>query len=171
MGEIEVGWGIEEDGEAIADLLEFDGASRWEAFAERFIVAKEGGRVRAAVRVVAVPGRMSLWGFVADPRVREREFTVAVYRGAWELAREIGIKEVRTGAGGHRDSLMEAGYRRTIGGWLLDEMWPPGSGEELPRSGWRRILALFGKPAVPFFHPFHSSTGSKGSKVNRATSP
>ncbi|MGH3090019.1 MAG: hypothetical protein ACRDSJ_22285 [Rubrobacteraceae bacterium] len=155
MRDIEVKWGLEDDGEAIADLLEFDGASRRAAFEERFIVAKEGGRVRAAIRVEAVPGRMFVWGFVADPRVREREFAVAVYRGAWELAREIGIKEVRADVGGRWDPLIEAGYRRTVGGWVLDDTWPPEGGKELPRSGWRRMLALLGRSAVPFFHPFH----------------
>lgn len=128
MREIEVRWSGEEDVEAVGDLLEFDGLSRRGASEERFLVAEEEGRVRAAARVRAAPGRMDLRGFVADPRVKEREFAAELYRGAWALARELGIPEVWVDDDRRRDSLLAAGYRRRIGGWRLDaEPTPPTS--------------------------------------------
>lgn len=145
MREVEVGWSVEEDGAAIADLLEFDGRPRWAAFEEEFIVAKEGGKVLAAVRVMAVPGRMSLWGFVADPRVREGEVAVGIYRGVCRLARELGIGEVWADDDRHGGSLLEAGYRRRIGGWKLDVT------EERRERGLGRVFSLWARPAIPFF--------------------
>ncbi len=90
------------------------------AFEERFIVAKEGGRVIAAARVVAMPGRMSLRGFVAVPRVREGEVACEVYRGVAGVARELGIPEVRVDDDRRRESLLAAGFRRRLGGWRRD---------------------------------------------------
>ncbi len=131
MRGIEVRWGRDGDVEAVGDLLEFDGSPRDVASEERFIVASEergGFRVLAAARVRAVPGRMDLWGFVADPRVKEREFAAELYRGAWSLASELGIHEVWVDDDRHRESLLDAGYRRRIGGWkFAGEPTPPAS--------------------------------------------
>lgn len=127
MRGIEVRWGRGEDAEAVGDLLEFDGSPRGDAFEERFIVAVEGLRVLAAARVWAAPSRMELRGFACDPRVREGEFAEELYRGAWALARELGIPEVWVDDDRHRDSLLAAGYRRRVGGWRLDAEPAPSS--------------------------------------------
>ncbi|MDQ3507733.1 MAG: GNAT family N-acetyltransferase [Actinomycetota bacterium] len=125
---IEVRWSEVGDVEAVGNLLEFDGSSRDGAFGDRFIVAEEEGRILAAARVWAAPGRMDLWGFVSDPRVRGDEIAAEMYRGAWELARELGVPEVWADDDRHRESLLEAGYRRRIGGWRHDaEPAPPAS--------------------------------------------
>lgn len=119
MEGVEVRWGDEGDVEAVGDLLEFDGSPRDGASEDRFIVATEGGRILAAARVWAAPRSMELRGFVADPRVRGDEIATEFYRGAWELARELGVPEVWTDDDRRRDSLLAAGYRRRIGGWRL----------------------------------------------------
>lgn len=49
QGETEVGWGLEEDEDLVAELLDLNGMSRWVAFEERFIVAEEKGEVLAAL--------------------------------------------------------------------------------------------------------------------------
>lgn len=119
MRGIEVRWGRVDDIEAVGNLLEFDGSPRCEAADGRFIAAGEGGRLVAAVRVRATPARMDLWGFVADPRVKEAEVAEVLYSGAWELARELGVPEVWVDDDRRRDALLAAGYRRRIGGWKL----------------------------------------------------
>ncbi|MBA2694220.1 MAG: GNAT family N-acetyltransferase [Rubrobacter sp.] len=129
---IEVRWGRGDDVEAIGNLLEFDGSPRRDADEERFIVAEEGGRLLATIRVRATPGRMDLWGFVADPRVREGEAASELYRGAWTLAKELGIPEVWADDDRRRDALLGAGYRRRIGGWKLAE--EPASPPKNPAS-------------------------------------
>ncbi len=124
MRGIEVRWGRVDDIEAIGNLLEFDGSPRDGASEDRFIVASEEAgnfRILAAAKVRAVPGRMSLWGFVSDPRVRGDEIAAELYRGAWNLASELGIPEVWADDDRRRDGLLAAGYRRRIGGWKLAE--------------------------------------------------
>lgn len=140
MRGIEVRWGCGDDIEAVGDLLEFDGSPRDGAAEDRFIVASEEAgdlRVLAAARVRAVPGRMSLWGFVADPRVKEREFAAELYRGASELARELGIAEIWADDDRRRDGLIAAGYRRRIGGWKF-------AGEPAPSTSPTPFFGIFG---------------------------
>jgi hypothetical protein len=54
--------------------------------------------------------------------------------------------------------LREAGYRRRIDGWCLDTTRSLEGRTELPAGGWRRALARFGAPAVPFFRVFRGNT-------------
>lgn len=118
MRGIEVRWSGADDIEAVGNLLEFDGSSTTGGDADgRFIVAEEDGMVVGVVRVRAVPSRMDLWGFVADPRVGADEIAEETYRGASELAGELGVPAVWADDEWHRDALLAAGYRRRVGGW------------------------------------------------------
>ncbi len=146
MRGIEVRWGVEEDEAVVGDLLELNGMSRRAAFEERFIVAERGGKVLAAVRADAAPGKMSLGAFVADLRVGEREFAVAVYCGARRLAKELGIGEIRADALRYGGYPREAGYRRWIGGWRLDVAKAP----EPREGGICDPLSSLTRPSVPF---------------------
>jgi hypothetical protein len=69
------------------------------------------------------------------------------------LAREIGARDVLAQAGAP-DYLAEAGYRWRGRGWHLDATRPAVRHEQLPASGWRRVVAMLGVVAVPFFRPF-----------------
>ena len=62
---VEVRWGLAEDADGIADLLELNGMPRWVAYEERFVVAEERGLVRAAVRYRTGPERLLLGLLVA----------------------------------------------------------------------------------------------------------
>ena len=132
-------WGLEEDETRMAELMELNGMHRAMAFEERFIVAEKGGKVLAALRYRTEPKRLLLDLLVSDP---------------W--AREIGCTEVRARPVVHADDYPhEAGYRWLIsGGWYLDVSRLPNRGKELPPGGWRRMVALLGVPAVPFFRVF-----------------
>jgi hypothetical protein len=70
------------------------------------------------------------------------------------LAREMGLREVWADSDDSREYLLEADYRRRMGGWRLDTMPSLYEYEELPKSGWRRVLFLWGAPNVPFFRAF-----------------
>ena len=150
---IEVRWGLEEDETRIAELMELNGMRKALAFEERFIVADSGGKVLAALRYRTEPKRLLLGLLVSDPWAGERPLAVALYEGAGELARDIGCTEVRARPVVHADDYPhEAGYRwRFSGGWYLDVSRLPRRRRELPPSGWRRMVALLGVPAVPFF--------------------
>jgi hypothetical protein len=154
--EIEVRWGLEEDETRIAELMELNGMSRAMAFEERFIVAEKGGKVLAALRYRTEPKRLLLGLLVSDPWAEERPLAVALYSEAGDLAREMGVREVRVRPVLHVDDYpYEAGYRwRFSGGWYLDVTRPRDSRRELPSVGWRRMVALLGLPAVPFFRAF-----------------
>lgn len=152
-GEIEVRWGLEADEERVSELLELNGMGRWVAFEERFIVAQRGGEVLAALRYRTEPKKLVVGLLVVDPWAGERALAWALYAGAGALARELGAKEVRALVG-HGDYPAEAGYRRRGRGWYLDATHPVrayGGHAELPAKGWRRVVALFGVVAVPFF--------------------
>ena len=155
---IQVRWGLPEDEAQIAELLELNGMSRTLASEERFMVAaaKPGGKVLAALRYRTEPKRLLLGLLVSDPWAAERPLAVALYAGAGELAREMGAREVLARSVLHaEDYPHEAGYRRRHpGGWRLDTTRPLHSREELPAGGWRRMVALLGVPAVPFFGAF-----------------
>ncbi len=124
---IDVRWGLREDEEGIAQLMELNGMRRAMAFEERFIVAERGGKVLAALRYRTEPKRLLLGLLVSDPWVEERSLAVALYAGAEELAREMGAREVLVRSVPHADDYpYEAGYRwRYPGGWYLDAAPPP----------------------------------------------
>ena len=150
---IGVRWGLEDDDEMVADLLQLNGMPRWIAFEERFIVAERGGKVLAALRYRMEPKKLVLGLLAADPWAGERDLATALYAGAGELAREIGARDVLARTG-QPDYLAEAGYRRRGRGWHLDATRPVVRREQLPERGWRRIAALLGVVSVPFFRAF-----------------
>ncbi len=151
---IGVRWGREADDDEVADLLQLNGMPRWIAFEERFVVAEKDGKIVAALRYRMEPKKLVLGLLVADPWAGERDLATALYAGAGELAREIGARDVLAQAGAAPDYLAEAGYRWQGRGWRLDATRPAVRREQLPASGWRRAVAMFGVVAVPFFRPF-----------------
>ncbi len=158
QGISEVRWGTGADEPALAQLLELNGMPRWVAFEERFVVAEgAGGRLLAAMRYRTESKRLVLGLPIVDPWAGERRMIGALYEGAVELARGIGVAEVvARPTGPAKDAqagyLREAGWRRNF---LSDAAWTP-SVRELPRGGWRRLAALFGTAAVPFTRAFRS---------------
>jgi len=156
---IEVRWGLEEDEEGIAELMDLNGMRRALAFEERFLVAERGDKVLAALRYRTEPKRLLLGLLVSDPWAEERPLAVALYAGAGGLAREMGVREVRASSVRHaEDYPHKAGYRwRFPGGWYLDTTPPRNRRKELPAGGWRRMVALLGVPAVPFFGAFRGA--------------
>jgi hypothetical protein len=170
-GGIEVRWGLREDEDGIAQLMELNGMSRALAFEERYIVAERDGKIRAALRYRMGPKRLLLGLLVSDPWAKERPLAVALYEGAGELAREMGALVVRARPVLHADDYAhEAGYRwRYPGGWYLDTTRPLHRRKGLPAGGWRRTVALLGVPATPFFSAFRGGGrrmgGSSGSRT------
>jgi hypothetical protein len=149
-GAIEVRWGMAEDEDKVAELLELNGIPRWVAFEERFIVAEKDGEVLAALRYRTEPKRLVLGLLVTDPWAEERSLAVALYAGVREMALEMGVKEIRARADLYSDYPREAGYRRQRGGWHLEVRRSGTIDEELPRGRWRRVFGLLGIVAVPF---------------------
>ena len=144
---IEVRWGLPADEAAVAELLELNGMPRWVAFEERFIVAEEDGKVLGALRYRTESKRLLLGLLVVDPWAGEERLARALYAGAGDLARELGVGEIvasaaRAGYAG------EAGYRRWGRDWRLDAA-PPGEVREEPTAGrWRRVFRSLGTAAV-----------------------
>ena len=152
MEGIEVRWGLPEDELRIAELLELNGMPRWVAYEERFIVAERGGEVLAGLRYRTEIKRLLLGLLVADPWVDEGALARALYVSAWSLAREIGAREILATPLPYAEYPREVGYRWRGQGWRLDVMRElPELRGELPAGGWRRVVALLGIPAVPFF--------------------
>jgi hypothetical protein len=152
---IEVRWGVLEDEDSIADILELNGMPRWIAFEERYIVAEKDGEILAALRYRTEAKRLLLGLLVGDPWAEERPLAVALYAGAGVLAREMGVREVIARPSPHRNYPREAGYRRRgRREWRLDATLTREGREELPAGGWRRAFALLGALAVPFFGAF-----------------
>ena len=155
---VEVRWGALSDERAVAELLELNGMPRWVAFEERFIVAEaDGGRLLAALRYRTESKRLILGLHVVDPWAGERRMLGALYEGAVELARGLGVAEVvahptEPAKDAQAGYLREAGWRRDF---LSDAAWTP-SLRELPQGGWRRLAALFGIAAVPFSRAFRN---------------
>lgn len=119
-GRIQVRWGRIEDEAGIAELLSLNGMPRWVAFEERFIVAERGGKLRAALRYRTESKRLVLGLLVADPWAGERRFARALYMGARDLGREMGVVEILASKVPHADYPGEAGYRKRGGGWRLN---------------------------------------------------
>jgi hypothetical protein len=116
---VEVRWGLAGDESAVADLLELNGMPRWISFEERFVVAQKDGKVLGAVRYGTESKRLILGLLVIDPWAGEELLAPALYRGAGELAREIGAHEVVASASQARYP-GRAGYRHRGRGWRLD---------------------------------------------------
>ncbi len=154
MSEINVRWGGSGDRNGIARVLELNSIPGWIAFEERFIVAAERGEILAVVCCRTGGTRLLLGPLAVDPPAGEYRFDVALYSGAKDLAREMGLREGWAASDDNREYLLEAGYRRHLGGWRLDTMPSFYEYEELPKSGWRRVLFLWGAPNAPFFRAF-----------------
>jgi hypothetical protein len=141
---VEVRWGLAEDEVAVADLLELNGMPRWVAFEERFIVAQKNGKVLGAMRYRMESKRLLLGLLVVDPWAGEERMALALYRGAGDLACEIGAREV-TATESRAAYLDRSGYRRRGREWRLDV--PSGAGS----GGRHRPSGLFGMLAMPFY--------------------
>jgi len=115
---VDVRWGLAGDEPAVADLLELNGVPRWVSFEERFIVAQKDCEVLGAVRYRTESKRLLLGLLVVDPWAGEERLATALYRGAGELAREIGVGEVVASESQAVYSGL-AGYRRRGRGWRL----------------------------------------------------
>ena len=144
---VKVGWGLAEEEPAVADLLQLNGLPRWVAFEERFAVAQKNGKVLGAVRYRTESKRLLLGLLVVDPWAGEERIALALYRGAGDLAREVGAREViasvsQAGYPGR------AGYHRWGRGWRLDATRHSGAG------GRHRPLGMFGVLAMPLYRTF-----------------
>jgi len=115
----EVRWGLPADEASVAELLELNGMPRWVAFEERFIVAEREGKVLGALRYWTESKRLLLGLLVVDPWAGEERLARALYAGAGDLARELGVGEVVASAARAGYS-KEAGYRRWGRDWRLD---------------------------------------------------
>jgi hypothetical protein len=152
---IEVRWGLLEDEAKIADLLELNGMPRWVAFEERYVIAERDGEILAALRYRTEPKRLLLGLLISDPWAEEHLLAVALYTGAGELAREMGVGEVFARPFPHADYPREAGYRRRgRREWRLEVARSVEAHEEPVVGRWRRLFGLFGVSAVPFFGAF-----------------
>jgi hypothetical protein len=151
-GGIEIRWGLLEDEPRIVELLELNGMPRWIAVEERYIVAEKDGEVLAAMRYRTEPKRLLLGPQVTDPWAEERPLAVALYAGAGELAREVGVTEVIARPFPHvGDYTREAGYRRRgLREWRLGATRYCEIREEVTVGSWQRLLGLLGATAVPF---------------------
>ena len=147
-GTIEVRWGLPADEAAVANLLELNGMPRWVAFEERFIVAEGEGTVLGALRYGTESKRLLLGLLVVDPWAGEERLARALYAGAEDLARELGVGEVLASAS-RANYPGEAGYRRRGRYWRLDTARAHES-DGVVTGGWRGVLSLFGTLAVPF---------------------
>ena len=144
---VQVGWGLAEEESAVADLLELNGIPRWVAFEEKFIVAQKNGRLLGAVRYRMESKRLLLGLLVVDPWAGEERMALALYRGAGDLAPEIGAREV-IAAVSQAGYPGRAGYHRWGRGWRLDVTRHSRAG------GRHRPLGMFGALAMPLYRAF-----------------
>jgi hypothetical protein len=150
-GGIEVRLGLLEDEAEIADLLELNGMPRWVAFEGRYIVAEKDGEILAVLRYRTESKRLLLGLLVSNPWVEERPLAVALYAGAGELAREMGVTEVLARSCTHGDYPHEAGYRRRgLREWRLDVVRRGEIREEPAVGMWQRLFGLLGATTAPF---------------------
>lgn len=132
---VEVRWALAGDEPAVADLLELNGMPRWISFEDRFVVAEEDGKVLGAVRYRTESKRLILGLLVVDPWAGEEKLARALYRGAGELARELGVHEVVATAP-RAGYAARAGYRHRVRGWRLDvRHLPEPDSSRLPLCG------------------------------------
>jgi hypothetical protein len=156
MNEIVVRWGNPEDRGRITHILRLNSMPARNVPERTYIVAEERGEVLAVVSYRTRRKRLLLGSLAVDPWAGEHRFAVALYSGAKDLTREMGLREVEVDSDDKREYLLEAGYHRLVGGWRVDKMPPFYEYEELPKSGWRRVLFLWGAPNVPFFRAFRT---------------
>lgn len=146
---VRVRWGLAEDEAEVADLLQLNGMPRWVAFEERFIVAERDGRLVGAVRYATESKRITLGLLVVDPWAGERRTARALYRGAVDLAHELGASDVLATTTRGLAYPGEAGYRRAGRGWRSDVPSEGGGGYG---GFWRTLLHLLGtRAALPFY--------------------
>ncbi len=143
-----------EDEAAIKDLLDLNGMPRWTAAEEGFLVAERGGELLAALGYCVTEGYLVLGPLVADPWVGERWVARALYAEAHAVAREMGLCGVEAPSAAGRDYPYDVGYLKGGSGWRLSASDDLELRGELPEGGWRRVLALLGAQAVPFFRAF-----------------
>jgi N-acetylglutamate synthase-like GNAT family acetyltransferase len=156
MDEIAVRWGSVEDGGAIRRVLGLNSMSERDVPKETYVVAEEGGEILAVGRCLLARKRLVLSTLAVDPGAGEHSFAVALYSGVGNLVQEMGLRRVWANCDEHREYLLEAGYHRRVGGWLLDTMRSPNEYERLPERGWRRVLFLWGTTQAPFFRAFRA---------------
>jgi hypothetical protein len=154
--DVEVRWGHVGDESAVADLLELNGMPRWIAFEERFVVAKSDGRVLGALRYRTESKRLLLGLLAVDPWAGEERVARALYRGAAELAAEIGVGEVvaslrRAGYPGG------AGYQRWGRDWRLDVGTSLGRRGRMTAGERRGLSSLVADLVGPFYRAFQRS--------------
>jgi Acetyltransferase (GNAT) family len=150
---IEVHCGLAREESAVAELLELNGMPRWIAFEERFFVAEEDGKVLGALRYRTESKRLILGLLVVDPWAGEERLARALYRGAGELAREMGVGEVVASATRSRYP-GGAGYHRWGRGWRLDFGSSPDQSGQIRGSWWHRMSILLAELVSSFYRPF-----------------
>lgn len=141
---VEVRWGRVEDEAWISKLLDLNGMPRWIAFEERFIVAVENGVVLGALRYRTESKRLILGLLVVDPWAGERRLARALYAGARDLGREMGVAEILAERGPHGDYPGEAGYRRRGRVWRWDATQPVEAGASEERGAHPLLITLAG---------------------------
>ena len=153
-GETGVRRACSEDEAAMRGLLDMNGLPRWTAAEERFLVVERGGEILAALEYRVLGGYLVLGLLVADPWVGERWVARALYAEAHALAKQMGLRGVEASDAIGRNYPHDVGYFMGGSGWRLgasDDLELRG---ELPEGGWRRVLALLGAQATPFFRAF-----------------
>ena len=146
---VRVRWGLAEDESAVADLLQLNGMPRWVAFEERFVVAEKAGKILGAVRYVTESKRLSLGLLVVDPWAGERRTAAALYRGAVDLAQDLGASDVLATTVRGETYPGEAGYHRLGRCWRSPVPSQGGGGHA---GFWRTLLHLWGtRAALPFY--------------------
>ena len=105
-----------------------------------------------ALRYRTKSKRLLLGLLVVDPWASEERLARALYAGAGDLARELGVGE-GVASGSRTDYPREAGYWRWGRDWRLDAARSGEADEAVTTGGtggWRRVLFLFGTLPVPF---------------------
>lgn len=151
MERISVRLGTSEDARGTSRLMDLNSLPRTAVAEGAFLVAESGDEILAAVEYRFGKGRLLLGGLLADPFVEERPLAEALYREARVFARRSGLTEVASSRG-CPEHLRLAGYRLRGREWVLNADESSGQvsvGETV--SGWRRVLALWGRTPVPFF--------------------
>ena len=156
MDEIVVRWGNLKDRGGISRMLRLNSMSARDIPKETYIVAEERGEILAVGRCLLASKHLVLGPLTVDPWAGEHRFAVALYSGAGTLAQEIGLREVWVDCDKHPEYLLEAGYRRHVGGWRLDTTRSFDNYESIPERGWRRVLSLWSDVHVPFFRAFRA---------------
>lgn len=143
-----------EDEDRLRRLLEWNDVPRHLAVEKCFLVAEQGEALPAALEYRVVGSSLSLGPLLSDLWGPERLPARVLYAEARILAREAGLREVRADAYPWSDYPYEVGYRRRGPIWRADPAEPLVLRDELPVGGWRRVFALWGTLAVPFFRAF-----------------